>query len=165
MLDYFAEFARNAPARIEPDYGLEFVGLEIDRGAEYPVTVTLRHVSGEREGEERTVHAKYVVGCDGAHSKVREAIGRQHLGKVANHAWGVMDVLATTDFPDIRTKCAIQSASGGSILHIPARAGICSVCTWTWARCPRTTTARCARPPWKPPWPRPTASSTPTPWR
>ncbi|MBM1145220.1 FAD-binding monooxygenase [Alcanivorax sp. ZXX171] len=123
VLDYFAEFARNAPARIEPDYGLEFVGLEIDRGAEYPVTVTLRHVSGEREGEQRTVHAKYVVGCDGAHSKVREAIGRQHLGKVANHAWGVMDVLATTDFPDIRTKCAIQSASGGSILHIPREGG------------------------------------------
>jgi phenol 2-monooxygenase (NADPH) len=28
-------------------------------------------------------------------------------------------VLAETDFPDIRTKCAIQSHDGGSILHIP----------------------------------------------
>jgi len=34
----------------------------------------------------------------------------------------VMDVLAVTDFPDIRTKCAIQSRNG-SILHIPREGG------------------------------------------
>lgn len=123
VLDYFAEFARNAPARLTPDYGLEFQDLRIDHGEDYPVTVTLRHVCGDQEGLERTVKARYVIGCDGAHSRVREAIGRKHIGKVANHAWGVMDVLATTDFPDIRTKCAIQSASGGSILHIPREGG------------------------------------------
>src|SRR5699024_3910434 len=38
------------------------------------------------------------------------------------HAWAVMDVLAVTDFPDIRTKCAIQSEHG-SILHIPREGG------------------------------------------
>ncbi|TBW48745.1 3-hydroxybenzoate 4-monooxygenase [Marinobacter halodurans] len=123
VLDYFAEFARNAPARLEPDYGLEFLELQIHDGEEYPVSVLLQHVSGDRDGQECTVKAKYVVGCDGAHSRVREAIGRKHVGKRANHAWGVMDVLATTDFPDIRTKCAIQSSSGGSILLIPREGG------------------------------------------
>ncbi|MFL1454003.1 FAD-binding monooxygenase [Marinobacter sp. GN3S48] len=123
VLDYFAEFAKNAPARIQPDYGLEFLGLEIHDGEEYPVAVSLRHASGDQEGQQRTVRAKYVLGCDGAHSGVREAIGRKHVGKAAKHAWGVMDVLATTDFPDIRTKCAIQSASGGSILLIPREGG------------------------------------------
>ena len=123
VLDYFAEFAMNAPARIKPDYGLEFLGLEIQDGEEYPVTVSLRHVSGDQEGQQRTVRAKYVLGCDGARSGVREAIGRKHTGKAAKHAWGVMDVIATTDFPDIRTKCAIQSASGGSILLIPREGG------------------------------------------
>jgi len=44
-------------------------------------------------------------------------------GDKANHAWGVMDVLAKTDFPDIRTKCAIQSHDGGSILLIPREGG------------------------------------------
>ena len=39
------------------------------------------------------------------------------------HAWGVIDVLAATDFPDIRTKCAIQSRDGGSILLIPREGG------------------------------------------
>ncbi|MGQ4599776.1 FAD-dependent monooxygenase [Nocardia sp. R6R-6] len=119
VLDYFAEVAKNAPSRLEPDYGYEFVTLEIADEGEHPVTVTLRHTTGDLAGRERKVKAKYVIGCDGARSKVRESIGRRFIGNQANHAWGVMDVLADTDFPDIRTKCAIQSHDGGSILHIP----------------------------------------------
>ncbi|MER6988995.1 FAD-binding monooxygenase [Saccharopolyspora hirsuta] len=119
VLDYFAEAARNAPARLVPDYGYEFITLEVAEEGEYPVAVTLRRSAGEDEGAQRTVRAKYVIGCDGARSKVRESIGLELVGDQANHAWGVMDVLAETDFPDIRTKCAIQSHDGGSILHIP----------------------------------------------
>src|SRR5690606_34822040 len=52
----------------------------------------------------------------------REAIGCHMVGDKANHAWGVMDVLAVTDFPDIRTKCSIQSESG-NILLIPREGG------------------------------------------
>ena len=121
VLDYFAEVAETSPARITPDYGIEFVGLTVGEG-EYPVSVTVRYTAGERDGEERTVRAKYVVGCDGARSRVREAIGRNHIGQQAKHAWGVMDVLAVTDFPDIRIKCAISSRAG-SILHIPREGG------------------------------------------
>ncbi len=123
VLDYFAEFAANGPARIKPDYGWDFVTLEITEGAEYPVAVTVRATAGERIGEQRVVRAKYVVGCDGAKSAVRESIGRKHLGTGSFHAWGVMDVLAVTDFPDIRTKCAIQSHDNGSILLIPREGG------------------------------------------
>jgi len=125
VLDYFAEYARNAPGRLEPDWGWEFVALRVDEDGEHPVEVTLRRAEGAgssagvAEGEERTVRAKYVVGADGARSRVRESIGRKLVGDQAFHAWGVMDVLAETDFPDIRTKCAIQSHDGGSILHIP----------------------------------------------
>ncbi|MDA3644043.1 FAD-binding monooxygenase [Saccharopolyspora indica] len=119
VLDYFAESARNSPTRLVPDYGYEFVTLDVAEHGEHPVAVTLRRSAGEDEGAERTVRAKYVIGCDGARSKVRESIGRELVGDQANHAWGVMDVLAETDFPDIRTKCAIQSHDGGSILHIP----------------------------------------------
>ncbi|MDN4645213.1 FAD-binding monooxygenase [Arthrobacter sp. PsM3] len=123
VLDYFAEFMANAPTRMSPDYGLEFRSLEVDDGADYPVTVTLVHTAGPDEGRERTVRAKYVVGADGARSKVRDSIGCTMAGDKANHAWGVMDVLAVTDFPDIRTKCAIQSGTGGSILLIPREGG------------------------------------------
>ena len=123
VLDYFAEFMASSPARLKPDYGYEFAGLTVIGEGEYPVTVTLIHTSGPNEGLERVVHAKYVVGADGARSKVRESIGCHLAGDQANHAWGVMDVLAVTDFPDIRTKCAIQSGTGGSILLIPREGG------------------------------------------
>lgn len=122
VLDYFAEFAAHSPGRITPDYGIEFLDLQNTGEGEYPIQARLRYTAGERDGEERTVRAKYVVGCDGARSPVRSSIGRKLTGDAANHAWGVMDVLANTDFPDIRTKCAIQSVNG-SILHIPREGG------------------------------------------
>ena len=124
VLDYFAEAAAHGPGRIVPDYGVEFLGLTVTAG-EYPVEVRLRHTAGEHTGAERTVRAKYVVGSDGARSRVREAIGRTHIGATAAHAWGVMDVLVNTDFPDWRTKCAINS-DAGNILHIPREGGYLS---------------------------------------
>lgn len=120
VLDYFAEAAAHGPGRIVPDYGVEFVGLTVDDEGEYPVEVLVRTA-----GVERTVRAKYVVGSDGARSGVREAIGRTHVGAFAAHAWGVMDVLVNTDFPDWRTKCAINSEAG-NILHIPREGGYLS---------------------------------------
>ncbi|WP_166999019.1 FAD-binding monooxygenase [Paramicrobacterium fandaimingii] len=122
VLDYFSFCAENGPGRIRPDYGYEFVGLTVNSEGEYPVSVRLRSTAGAQQGEIRTVSAKYVVGCDGARSAVRESIGRTLDGDQAFHAWGVMDVLTDTDFPDVRTKCAIQSESG-SILLIPREGG------------------------------------------
>ncbi len=121
--DYFAEAMYNAPARIKPDYGWEFLELTINQGEEYPVTVHLRGSALAHAGQERSVQAKYVIGCDGAHSRVRKAIGRVMSGTESMHAWGVMDVMANSDFPDIRTKCAIQSHDGGNILLIPREGG------------------------------------------
>jgi phenol 2-monooxygenase len=118
VLDYFAEVAANSPTRLTPDYGIEFRSLAIEDAGEYPVSVTVID-----SGDEREVYAKYVVGADGARSRVRESIGVTLDGDQANHAWGVMDVLAVTDFPDIRTKCAIQSEGGGNILLIPREGG------------------------------------------
>ena len=123
MLDYFAEAMANAPTRMRPDWGLEFQGLAIADTGEHPVTVTLVHSDGPHKGQTRRVRARYVVGADGAHSRVRGAIGCTPSGDTSNHAWGVMDVLAVTDFPDIRVKCAIQSDADGSILLIPREGG------------------------------------------
>lgn len=125
VLDYFAEAAADGPGRIAPDYGVEFTGLTVHDDGDYPVEVGVRYVAGSRSGEERTIRAKYVAGCDGARSGVREAIGRTHVGGSSAHAWGVMDVLVNTDFPDWRTKCAINSTAG-NILHIPREGGYLS---------------------------------------
>jgi len=54
---------------------------------------------------------------------VRRALDIRLHGDSANQAWGVMDVLAITDFPDVRLKAAIQSATEGSALIIPREGG------------------------------------------
>ncbi|MGR3456035.1 FAD-binding monooxygenase [Pseudooceanicola sp.] len=118
--DFYLETMRNAPSRLEPDYGLELTDLRVAVEGEHPVTATLTPVGG---GAPVTVRARYAVGCDGARSAVRRAIGRELTGDSANQAWGVMDVLAVTDFPDIRFKTLIQSAAEGSILIIPREGG------------------------------------------
>jgi len=125
VLDYFAEAAAQGPGRVVPDYGVEFLGLTVRDEGDFPVEARVRHLTGERAGEERTIRAKYVAGCDGARSRVRDAIGRVHVGEASAHAWGVMDVLVNTDFPDWRIKCAINSAAG-NILHIPREGGYLS---------------------------------------
>jgi phenol 2-monooxygenase (NADPH) len=121
--DYLLESMRRSPSRLEVDYGLEFSGLTIQQGRDHPVAVTLRRTDPAREGEEVIARARYVVGCDGARSAVRESIGRELRGDLANHAWGVMDILAVTDFPDIRIKAAIQSGNRGNIVLIPREGG------------------------------------------
>lgn len=123
ILDFFAESMSFSPTRMKPNYGVEFLGLENTGEGEHPVVVRVRHTAGPRTGEERTIRTKYVLGTDGARSGVRSAIGRRLEGKQANHAWGVMDVLVRTDFPDIRLRSVIQSSSGGSILVIPREGG------------------------------------------
>ncbi|GAA3765070.1 FAD-binding monooxygenase [Microbacterium kribbense] len=122
MQQFLLEHMEKSASRLQVDYGIEFVTLTVGDGP-YPVTATLRHRGGEYDGEQFTVQAKYVVGCDGARSGVRTAIGRELSGDAANHAWGVMDVLATTDFPGWRTKNVVQSAGKGSLLMIPREGG------------------------------------------
>jgi phenol 2-monooxygenase len=121
--DHLLGSMRRSPSRLEPDYDLEVVDVAVGDSRDRPVTVTLRRTDSARAGAEVTVRARYVVGCDGARSAVRQSIGRELHGDTANHAWGVMDILAVTDFPDIRLKSAIQSGSGGNIVIIPREGG------------------------------------------
>jgi phenol 2-monooxygenase (NADPH) len=117
---YLLDKMRKSASRLEPDYGLEVVDVEIGQG-DHPVLVTLARANGA-DGDLLRVRARYVVGCDGARSRVREAIGRKLEGDSAHQAWGVMDVLAVTDFPDIRFKAAIKSTSG-NIIVLPREGG------------------------------------------
>jgi phenol 2-monooxygenase len=126
MLAYLLDHMRRSPSRLAPFYGLHASEVEIDPSgsSEYQVNVTLRHMQGRSATpNSSTIRAKYVVGCDGARSSIRAAIGRELVGDATNESWGVMDVLAVTDFPDIRVKCAITSADRGNILIIPREGG------------------------------------------
>ena len=121
--DFYLERMRHAPTRLNPDYGLRLLDLTIPEDPAEPVTVRLQPVDAVGEEGVEIVRARYVVGCDGARSGVRRSMGRELLGESANQAWGVMDVLAYSDFPDIRLKCAIHSANEGNILIIPREGG------------------------------------------
>ncbi|WIW43374.1 FAD-binding monooxygenase [Bradyrhizobium sp. 62B] len=124
--DGFLDVMRKSPAKLEPHYGRRLLDLHVDPATgpgDHAVTVRLERVDAGNEGNVETVKARYVVGCDGARSTVRRSIGRELHGDSANHAWGVMDVLAVTDFPDIRFKSLIQSAKDGSLLIIPREGG------------------------------------------
>jgi phenol 2-monooxygenase len=126
MLAYLLDYMQRSASKLEPFYGLHASDIQIDTGgsSEYPVTVTVAHVKEfEETGETSTIRAKYVIGADGARSGVRGAIGRELAGDAMNQSWGVLDVLAVTDFPDIRLKCAIHSANAGNILIIPREGG------------------------------------------
>ena len=117
---FYLENMRNSPSRLEPHYSRKLLDVTVDPTAtDYPVTVRLERTDG---GQIEVVKARYVVGCDGARSNVRRAIGRQLVGDSANHAWGVMDILATSNFPDARFKVAIQSAHG-NLMIIPREGG------------------------------------------
>ena len=124
--DFYLDVMRNSPMRLAPDYSRRLIDLTIDsssKDGDRPVTVRLERLDAPHEGHVETVKAKFVIGCDGARSAVRKALGGELRGDSASQAWGVMDVLAVTDFPDVRLKAAIQSADEGSALIIPREGG------------------------------------------
>ena len=126
--DFLLEAMRRGPSRLEPYYSRRLTDLTVDASAAddgdaHPVTAKLERIDPGHEGEIETVRARYAVGTDGARSNVRGAIGRTLSGDSANQAWGVMDVLVVTDFPDIRFKTAIYSANEGNVLIIPREGG------------------------------------------
>ncbi|GAB4359089.1 MAG: FAD-binding monooxygenase [Oricola sp.] len=121
--ELFLDVMRNSPARLEPDYCWAVRDLSVDTSTDdHPVTVMLEN-TGVNAGDTVTVRANYVVGCDGARSNVRKAIGSELHGDAAHQAWGVMDILANTDFPDVRQKCLIASAREGNMLILPREGG------------------------------------------
>ena len=125
--DFYLDLMRRSAAKLEPHYARRVVAVRPAAGGAHGAapraSVTLERLEPAHQGQTETVAARYVVGCDGARSIVRTSIGRELRGDSANHAWGVMDVLAVTDFPDIRCKSLIQSANEGSVLVIPREGG------------------------------------------
>lgn len=120
MQGLWLDAMKGSATRLEPSYGRVMKGLEIPEDENGRVEVEVERVE---TGEIEKVRAKYVVGCDGARSAVRQSLGLEMKGDFANQAWGVLDALVETDFPDLRVKAAIHSADEGSILIIPREGG------------------------------------------
>lgn len=81
----------------------------------HPVKCTIKSLT---DSSEEIIHAKYVIGADGAHSWIRKTLGIAMEGEQTDYIWGVVDTVPETDFPDIRNRCAIHS-DNGSCMIIP----------------------------------------------
>lgn len=76
-------------------------------------------------GNGSTIQSRFVVGCDGAHSKVRKSMpGVEMRGESGKAAWGVIDGVLKTDFPDLWSKTVINAKGKGSVLCIPRERGM-----------------------------------------
>lgn len=54
--------------------------------------------SRKRTGLTETIRAKYLIGCDGAHSWTRRQLGFKMEGEQTDLIWGVLDIVPVTDF-------------------------------------------------------------------
>lgn len=116
--DFFLEVMRHADQPAYPYHGRRLTDVAMPTSSGDPVVATFETGDGRTE----VVRASYVVGCDGARSQVRKSMGRRLVGDAANQAWGVMDVLGITDFPDVRFKVIVNSEAGSGII-IPREGG------------------------------------------
>lgn len=95
----------------------QFLDYEYTPQKARPVTVTCQqHVTRTT----KTYGTRYLVGCDGAHSRVRKAMPNSvPIGASSDSIWAVLDGVIDTDFPDIWSKVVLHSEQLGSVLMIP----------------------------------------------
>ncbi|OCT50538.1 Phenol 2-monooxygenase [Cladophialophora carrionii] len=106
------------------DYGwtVKRVVVDEEMAARDPEGYACTVVATKDGGDEKVFKAKYVLGCDGAHSVVRKSLGYNMIGDSTDAVWGVMDIYPQTNFPDIRRKVTVHS-DAGSLLVIPREGG------------------------------------------
>lgn len=100
---------------ISVDRPVAYIDHTNSESGEYPLKVHLKDwVSGMTE----EVPAKYILGCDGGRSAVRQRLNLESSIHQTNDSWAVADVYAKTNFPDARRRCAIRTGQG-SLMLIP----------------------------------------------
>ena len=75
---------------VQISWDMQPVGLQVDIDLKddpeaYPITITLEN---NGTGALETIRAKYVVGCDGAHSWLRKHLNIEFAGDLTDSTWG-----------------------------------------------------------------------------
>tara|TARA_B110000003_G_scaffold60077_1_gene60210 strand:- start:2440 stop:4377 length:1938 start_codon:yes stop_codon:yes gene_type:complete len=122
------EGMKNSVTHLVPHYSRRLLSVDMDSQvtqdlSAYPVTATFERSDEGDANKIETVRARFIIGTDGARSAVRKGMSIALEGDSANKAWGVMDVLVVTDYPDIRVKSFIQSKENGAVMTIPREGG------------------------------------------
>lgn len=120
--DYLLKKINQSPSKFNLYYSMEFQNFDISiNDREFPISISC--IDGRSDMRPISIRSKFLVGCDGARSRVRSAMDLEMIGDKTDKIWGVLDVLAVTNFPDIRKKTIIQSQSEGTLLVIPREGG------------------------------------------
>lgn len=99
-------------------------GVEVQRSSKFDhltndttTSAVFTHPDGSTQ---TTLQTDYLVGCDGARSRVRREMHEStSQGHPHSSYWGVLDGELDTDFPDIWSKTVVYSPQHGSVLIIP----------------------------------------------
>lgn len=109
-------FTKDLASRgISVDRPVAYVDHINSASGEYPLKAYLKDwISGMTE----EVPAKYILGCDGGRSAVRQGLAIESSIHQTDDSWAVADVYAKTNFPDVRRRCNIRTEQG-SVMLIP----------------------------------------------
>ena len=91
MHDMWLEAMKWSPTRLEPSYSRALKELVIPDGSG-AVEVTVERLDEAHKDQTETIQAKYVVGCDGARSGVRRALGLEMKGDFANQVRAINSI-------------------------------------------------------------------------
>ncbi|KAI8989367.1 FAD binding domain-containing protein [Pilobolus umbonatus] len=100
------------------------VNIEWDdkQEGEYPISATVMLLQEGKESEE--VQCKYLLGCDGAHSDIRQQLGITNDGETTETHAGVIDALIRTNFASRKEVCIVQSDHAKTISMFPRENGL-----------------------------------------
>jgi 2-polyprenyl-6-methoxyphenol hydroxylase-like FAD-dependent oxidoreductase len=122
---YFLMLPQSETERILEEH-LAQVGVTVERNtelvgfsqAEGGVSAALRRADGTQE----TMQASWMVGCDGAHSLIRQELGLTFLGSTRGDDWALADLEATgVPYPD--TQVSIIWHRDGPLVLFPLHPG------------------------------------------
>ena len=74
--------------------------VEEDQSIVYPVRATVKNI---KTGKKETIHAKFLVGADGAASAIRKQLKVPFDGTSTDIYWAIIDCVFDTDYPYITT--------------------------------------------------------------
>ncbi|RYO89438.1 hypothetical protein DL766_006783 [Monosporascus sp. MC13-8B] len=91
-----------------------------DKGELYPVAARVRN---SKTGRDELVRAKYLIGAEGASSRIRDMMDVPFDGLATDCFWSIMDCEVKTDYPHILDFGIIISAEHGGSIMIPREQG------------------------------------------
>ncbi|GAA5174844.1 FAD-dependent monooxygenase [Modicisalibacter zincidurans] len=85
------------------------------------MTATLERLEPGHEGQQETIKARYAVGCDGARSRVRQALGRSLEGDSAKPDRLLVRLYIELDKLDAGDACHTHSPKAGQGMNVSMR--------------------------------------------